>query len=395
MNPALPAGADGILLSTRADAWALSAQLAAGWVSFPSRGANGQPFDDPTRARLDLGLATLMAGFGRGTGLGVEVQLPFGLISRSDLVNGSQTDPGLGDLEARARFSVSMGRVRLQGMAGLALPTGAYAARSGDLALLENARYLTLGRGTVWALADVDARFTLPASFGAFVTSTARLPLTDARDGFRWGPEVRATAGLTVGPLAGRVSFALGLETQWRAQSLEVDPFTSTLVPSVNTGGVWLTATPSAQLRVVDGLVVFMAGRLPVFQRVEGLQFLPSLGLFAGVGGSFELGGRAKPSVVVEKPATGQVTVVDYWATWCEPCLRLKPVIDALEAREPRIVVRRIDASEFTADLLEAMAPGAIGLPLVEVYGVDGSLRRRLTGEDVFQLEAVVKEALQ
>jgi thioredoxin 1 len=89
------------------------------------------------------------------------------------------------------------------------------------------------------------------------------------------------------------------------------------------------------------------------------------------------------------------VTVVDYWATWCAPCLALKPLIDALEAREPRLTVRRVDASNLDAEELEAMVPGAAGLPIVEVFRADGSLARRLVGEAVFQVEDVVKEVLQ
>jgi thiol-disulfide isomerase/thioredoxin len=383
-----------VTLTSRADAWAVTAQLVAGWIPFPSRHANGAAIDDPTQARLDLGLATLLAGFGRGEGVGAEVQVPVGVIGRGDVVNGAQTDVGFGDLEARGRYLARVGRFRLQGMVGVALPTGAYAARSGEIAILENARYLTLGRGTTWALADVDARVSLPARIGLFVTSTARVALADARDGLRWGPEVRATAGGTFGPLVDRVSFAVGLETQWRAQSSEIDPFTNERLASVNTGGLWLTATPSVQVRVVDQLTLFVASRVPVWQRTEGLQFIPSVGVFAGFAGSFEVL-RPAPPLAEAKPAPGRVTVVDYWATWCAPCLKLKPVIDALEAKEPRVTVRRVDASDLDADALEAMVPGAAGLPIVEVFRADGSLAKRLVGDEVFQVEDVVKEVLQ
>jgi thiol-disulfide isomerase/thioredoxin len=394
VNPALPAGADGVTLASRADAWAVTAQLVAGWIPFPSRHANGAPIDDPTSARLDLGLMTLLAGFGRGEGVGAEVQVPLGVIGRADVVNGAQQDVGFGDLEARARYLGRVGRFRLQGMLGLALPTGPYAARSGEIAILENARYLTLGRGTTWALADVDARVSLPANVGLFVTSTARVALADARDGLRWGPEVRGTVGVTFGPLVDRLSFAVGLETQWRAQSSEIDPFTTERLPSVNTGGVWLTATPSVQLKVLDSLTVFVASRVPVWQRTEGLQFIPSVGVFAGLAGSFEVF-RPAPPLAEAKPEVGRVTVVDYWATWCAPCLKLKPLIDALEAKEPRITVRRVDASNLEADALEAMVPGAAGLPIVEVFRADGSLAKRLVGDEVFTVEDVVKEVLQ
>ncbi|MDP3505572.1 MAG: thioredoxin family protein [Myxococcales bacterium] len=380
-------------LSSRADTWSVGAQLVAGWIPFPTRQAAGRIVDDPTRARLDLGLMTFLASFGRGEGPGVEVQLPIGVIGRSDIVNGEQRDFGAGDLEARARFIGRAGPLRWQAMAGLGLPTGAYSARSGEVALLENARYLTLGRGTTWALLDADARFTLPARLGVFITATGRLALADARDGLRWGPELRGTVGVTFGPLVDRLSFALGLETQWRAQSSEIDPFTSERLPSVNTGGLWLTATPSVQVRVLDSLALFVAARVPVTQQTEGLQFIPAAGVFAGVAGSWGVI-RAAPVADVA-PAQGRVTVVDYWATWCAPCVKLKPVIDALEAREARVQVKRVDASNLSAEELGALVPGAAGLPIVEVFRADGSLAARLVGEEVFTVEAVVQEALR
>lgn len=379
-------------LASRADAWSVTAQLIAGWVPFPSRHANGAPVEDPTRARLDLGIATVLAGVGRGEGVGVEVQLPVGLIARGDVVNGAQRDVGVGDLELRGRYLGRLGRVRLQGLLGLALPTGPYVARSGEVAILENARYLTLGRGTTWALGDLDARLALPARVGLFFTSTVRVALADARDGLRWGPELRGTVGATLGPLGDRVSIALGLETQWRAQSSEIDPFTNERLASVNTGGVWLTATPSVQVRVIETMTVFVAGRVPVWQRTEGLQFIPGVGVFAGVASAFEL---FRPAPAVVKPTEGRVTIVDYWATWCQPCQKLEPIIRALEASEPRVSVRRVDASELDAEALGALVPGAPGLPVVEVFRADGSLAQRLVGEDVFRVAEVVKEVLQ
>lgn len=394
MNPALPAGADGITLTSRADAWSVGAQLVAGWIPFPSRHAGGRAIDDPTRARLDLGLMTALASFGRGEGLGLEVQLPIGLIGRWDVVNGGQVDPGVGDLEARGRFLGRAGALRWQVMAGLALPTGAYTARSGEVALLENARYLTLGRGTTWGLLDADLRLSLPSRFGAFLTATGRAAFADARDGLRWGPELRVTAGATFGPIADRLSFALGLETQLRVQSSELDPFSGERLASVNTGGTWLTATPSVQVRVVDSLVLFVAARVPVTQWTEGLQFIPSVGGFAGVAGQWSV---IEPAAQVRDaaPALGQVTVVDYWASWCAPCLALAPRLDAIEASNPRVKVKRVDVTELSADELSALVPGVAGLPVVEVYRPDGTLAARLVGDDVSRLEAVLEEVLQ
>lgn len=130
-----------------------------------------------------------------------------------------------------------------------------------------------------------------------------------------------------------------------------------------------------------------------MWQRTEGLQFIPSVGVFAGVAGSFEV---IKPEARAEaKPVEHRVTLVDYWASWCAPCLELAPIVAALEAKEPRLAVRRIDVSEYDADMLEALVPGATGLPIVEVFRADGSLAKRLVGAEVFRVEEVVREVLQ
>lgn len=374
----------------------MSAQLVGGWVPFPGRVAEGQPVDDPARSRLDLGLLTAVVAVGRGEGFGAELQLPFGFITRFDTVSGRTTDPGLGDLEARARYSLGLGRVRLSAALGAALPTGQYAARSGTVALFENARYLSLGRGVVWGLADLEARLELPARFSLALGGTGRLPLYDARDGFRWGPEARAVVSVSSGPWFDRFAVGVALEAQYRAASSEIDLFTTARVDSGNTGGTWLTVTPTAQLRVYDSLTVFCAARLPVTQFVRGLQFVPGPGVFAGVGGSWDLSRPAPSPAVAAAPALepGVATLVDYTASWCEPCQRLSPLIDAAQLRYPELRVQRIDVSDWPPEMLAAAVPGAQGVPLVEVRDAQGRLVRRLEGAEVFGFEPWLKEAL-
>lgn len=373
----------------------MSGQVIAGWVPFRHRLADGQPISDPTRPRLDLGLSTVAVGFSRGEGPGLEVQLPAGFIVRADDLGPARTDVGVGDLEVRGKGAVGLGAFRLSAAAGAALPTGPYAARSGQVGFDENASYLTLGRGTAWFLFDLDARLALPRKVGLFASATVRASLKDARDGFRWGPELRATVGASAGPLWDVLTASVGLETQGRAVSSEVDLFTGARVASANTGGTWLTLVPSVQARLTDGLAAFGAARIPLTQWATGLQFVPSPGVFLGIGGTLEVVRPAPHAPApIARARVGKVTLVDYWASWCAPCVKLKPLLAAARDAHPDVVLEEVDASAWDGDVLAAQT-GAAGLPVLEVYRRDGSLAARLVGEDVFGFHAVLEEVLK
>lgn len=97
----------------------------------------------------------------------------------------------------------------------------------------------------------------------------------------------------------------------------------------------------------------------------------------------------------------GKWVVVNYWATWCGPCLQEMPELSALAAMRQYIVVIGLAYEETTADELRAflkarpvMYPIALidvydpprdfgaprGLPTSWLIRPDGTLARRYTG---------------
>ena len=108
--------------------------------------------------------------------------------------------------------------------------------------------------------------------------------------------------------------------------------------------------------------------------------------------------------------SNGQITVVDYWASWCAPCIKRFPHMvelhHAYKDRGVRFVSLNLDeygdeesiswANDFLARI-KAVFPNyhmnenmltaferldLLGLPVVRIYASDGSEQYRLSGDD-------------
>lgn len=47
-----------------------------------------------------------------------------------------------------------------------------------------------------------------------------------------------------------------------------------------------------------------------------------------------------------EAVESGKITVIDFWATWCGPCIQLGPTIEELAEKYPDITIGKLNIDE-------------------------------------------------
>lgn len=393
MSPALPGGASAGEADPDEGQWSAGARAGYTYVPYGRLQQGTRMAPNPSGLGVDVHLGTLQLQAAAPTGTAIDLQLPFGALATRTIAE-RRTDAGIGDLELRIRQSAGrwLPGPRLALAAGVVLPTGPYAARSGAANVAPEASYLTLGRGTAWWIAEADAYGAVHRRAAVFGQLSARGPLAHTSDGFAWGPEVRATVGGRVAAIAGRLAFVVASDFQWRGGATEPDPFAGGRIETASAGGLLWSVSPAAVVELGGGVSATVGARIPLHQDVTGNQLVPGVGGFAAVAYAPRLAsrpasrGEPRKSPAPYVPARGRITVVDYWAPWCMPCEEISRLLEAAAPRWPDVRIVRIDATDWPGDGAPSLPRGVEGLPAIEIFDENGARQALLVGPDALRV---------
>lgn len=343
-------------------------------------------------------------------------------------VNGGEprSDRGVGDLELRLRQDLTAPMGLPKGLRwgvtlGAVVPTGVYLPATGEeqtfLAGTGSAdtgsRELNIGRGVGWLIADTDVNWSATSELMLYGNAQGRLPLGEAVDGFGWGAEVRGSAGARYAVIEKWLNFSVSLDYQHRGLATW-RPFgvKEPAAPFPNGGGESWYVTPSLSTQPWDWLGLSVSYRQNAHDWVAGQQLVQNPALFVALSGNLSFGQQAKTGVTAAGAPTvplglppqvpevaallvaGKVTIVDYWATWCAPCLKLGPRLDEFAKTRGDVAIARVEATDWGKAEWTKFLPGIAGLPVLDVFGADGKLVARLVGEEAERFEAAVPVAV-
>lgn len=341
---------------------------------------------------------------------GAEVQL-----LRPGIHHRDETVRGLGDPMVLGMGSISLAAWRVSGRAGFTVPLGRTEEdpfQRGEQGLAH--QHLQLGTGAVSPVLGAEvARRWGPWRFGAFALT--QQALYENAKGYQAGDRY-----------AGGVVASRGLGTRWsvrggvEAQGETAERWGGTVhTDDGNRGRFDLLAGAAATWAASEHLGLELAVKVPAVTRVVGGQLKMPAIVELGVGWSFGAAAAPRPaeddhededghehdhgapapeparhapidttgldvaelgpagSAAPLQPAPGkELTIVDFWAPWCEPCKLLEPeLIALLRAYPDRLALRRLDIVDWdSAAAARYLVPAGTGIPHIKVLDATGAI---------------------
>jgi thiol-disulfide isomerase/thioredoxin len=355
---------------------------------------------------------------------------------------------GPGDLELWNRFRIISGSPILDLRLGASLPTGGIEDNPYQLGREgKDHQHVFFGSGTLDPIAGVDATFRL-GEFMLATTATVRAALYENPRGYRAGMRVSGGAFLARQLGSSGIQIFAGPSVQYEGapkwdgkidgEGEGSEEGRTDII--ANAGVMWMTSESfSLRASVQKPFTVGNAGEyleIPLVVSLGAdysfdafappddhhhgdghdgdghdhgdehdhdhgdehghddgwLQKLPPPGPGADVkdaatdGDSFPLASAIAP---------GKVTVVDFWAEWCEPCHDIDKALRSLAGQNPDLAVRRVEIIDFDSPAAKEHLRGIKELPVVWIYDKNGKRVDTLVATDAHQVYDRVKERLE